>query len=125
MRNQQLNKSTTQQVNNCPIFDQYLLFMVDSKQILVYLSLNKDRFKKDYHLIRIGVFGSVARGEQNETSDIDLIVEFEENTPDLYAVKQRIKDEIQSKFNTSVDICREKYIKPVFKDLVLSEVKYA
>jgi len=99
--------------------------MVDSKEILIYLSLNKDRFKKDYHLIRIGVFGSVARGDQNENSDIDLVVEFEENTPDLYTVKQRLKDEIQSKFNTHVDICREKYIKPIFKKMVLSEVKYA
>jgi hypothetical protein len=99
--------------------------MVDSKQILIYLSSNKDRFKRDYHLIRIGVFGSVARGDQIENSDIDLVVEFEENTPDLYTIKQRLRDEIQSKFNTTVDICREKYIKPVFKKLVLSEVKYA
>ena len=99
--------------------------MVDSKQILIYLSSNKDRFKKDYHLIRIGVFGSVARGDQNENSDIDLVVEFEENTPDLYTIKQRLRNEIQSKFNIPVDICREKYIKPIFKKLVLAEVKYA
>ena len=99
--------------------------MLDSQQILIYLSTNKDRFKKDYKLIRIGVFGSYARGEQNENSDIDLIVEFEENTPDLYLVKQKLRDEIQSKFNTPVGICREKYIKPIFKKLVLSGVKYA
>lgn len=99
--------------------------MLDSKQILVYLSSNKDRFKKDYHLIRIGIFGSLARGEQNENSDIDLVVEFEDNTPDLHAIKQRIKNEIQSHFNVPVDICREKYIKPIFKKLVLSEAKYA
>jgi len=99
--------------------------MVDSRQVLVYLSSNKDRFKKDYHLIRIGIFGSVARGDQNENSDIDLVVEFEDNTPDLYNLKQRLRKEIQSKFNIPVDICREKYIKPIFKKLVLSEVKYA
>jgi predicted nucleotidyltransferase len=99
--------------------------MIDTKQILIYLSSNKDRFRKDYHLTRIGVFGSVARGEQNANSDIDLIVEFEENTPDLYSIKQKIRNEIQSKFNMPVDICREKYIKPIFKSLLLSEVKYA
>lgn len=99
--------------------------MVDSKQILIYLSSNKDRFRKDYRLIRIGVFGSVARGDQNEDSDIDLLVEFEENTPDLYTIKEKLRSEIQSKFNVQVDICREKYIKPVFKKMVLSEVKYA
>ena len=99
--------------------------MIDSRQVLVYLSSNKDRFKKDYHLIRIGVFGSVARGDQHENSDIDLVVEFEDNTPDLYNLKQKLRKEIQSKFNLPVDICREKYIKPIFKKLVLSEVKYA
>jgi uncharacterized protein len=99
--------------------------MIDSRQVLVYLSSNKDRFKKDYHLIRIGVFGSVARGDQHENSDIDLVVEFEDNTPDLYNLKQKLRKEIQSKFNLPVDICREKYIKPIFKKLVLSEAKYA
>ncbi len=99
--------------------------MVDSRQILIYLSSNKDRLKKDYHLIKIGVFGSIARGEQSENSDIDLIVEFEDNTTDLYTLKQNLRSEIQSKFNMPVDICREKYIKPMFKKLILSDVKYA
>jgi predicted nucleotidyltransferase len=36
-----------------------------------------------------------------------------------------LKDEIQSRFNLPVDICREKYIKPVFKNQILSDAKYA
>jgi predicted nucleotidyltransferase len=99
--------------------------MVDSRQILMYLSSNKDRFHKDYHIIRIGIFGSVARGDQKDNSDIDLVVEFEENTPDLFSIKQQLRKEIQSRFNVPVDLCREKYIKPIFKDLILSEVQYA
>ncbi len=99
--------------------------MIDSNQILLYLSSNKDRFKKEYHLIKIGVFGSIARGEQNDKSDIDLIVDFEDNTPDLYSIKQKLKNEIQSKFNLPVDICRGKYIKPIFRNQILTEVIYA
>jgi len=99
--------------------------MVDSKQILMYLSTNKDRLQKEYHLTRIGLFGSLARGEQTVNSDIDLIVEFENETPDLYSLKTKLKHEIQSKFNVPVDICREKYIKPVFRNLILSEARYA
>jgi predicted nucleotidyltransferase len=99
--------------------------MIDSNQILNYLASNKSRFEKEYHLVKIGIFGSIARGEQNEKSDIDLIVEFEDNTPDLYTIKQRLKNEIQSIFNLPVDICREKYIKPIFKKQILTEVKYA
>ncbi|MEO8232314.1 MAG: nucleotidyltransferase domain-containing protein [Ignavibacteriota bacterium] len=99
--------------------------MIDSTQILYYLSSNKTRFQKEYHLVKIGIFGSIARGEQNEKSDIDLIVEFEENTPDLYSIKQRLKNELQARFNLPVDICREKYIKSVFKKQILTEVRYA
>jgi predicted nucleotidyltransferase len=99
--------------------------MIDSNKILYYLTSNKNRLEKEYHLVKIGVFGSIARGDQNELSDIDLIVEFENNTPDLYTIKQRLKNEIQSKFNLPVDICREKYIKPIFKKQILAEVKYA
>jgi predicted nucleotidyltransferase len=56
---------------------------------------------------------------------VDLIVEFEEGTSDLFTIKQKLKAEIQTKFNVPIDICREKYIKPIFKELILSEVKYA
>jgi uncharacterized protein len=99
--------------------------MIELNQILLYLATNKSRFEKDYHLKKIGVFGSMARGEQNKKSDIDLIVEFEDNTPDLYSIKQQLRDEIQAKFNLPVDICREKYIKPIFRNQILTEAKYA
>ena len=98
--------------------------IINSQQILSYLSSNKERLKKEYHLTKIGIFGSIARNEQSKKSDIDLIVEFEENTLDLYTIKLKIKEEIQSKFNLPVDICREKYIKPVFRDQILSEAIY-
>ncbi len=98
--------------------------MVDAAQILSYLSSNKLRLKRDYHLTKIGVFGSIARGEQTPKSDIDLIVEFEENTADLYTIKEKIKKEIEEIFHLPVDICREKYIKPIFKGQILSEAKF-
>ncbi len=99
--------------------------MIDSSKILFYLTSNKKRLKKEYHLIKIGIFGSIARGEQNEQSDIDLLVEFENNTDDLFSIKQQLKKEIQSQFNLPVDICREKYIKPIFRQQILAETKYA
>ena len=99
--------------------------MVDSEQILYYLTSNKERFKRDYHLVRIGVFGSVARGEQSDHSDIDLIVEFEENTQDLYDLKIQLKEFFHIQLGIGVDICREKYIKPRFRSSILKETVYA
>ena len=78
----------------------------------------------DYHLTKIGLFGSIARGEQTDSSDIDLIVEFEPNTSDLYSLKSKLKSEIQTQFDIPVDICRLKYIKPIFRNQIQSEIRY-
>jgi predicted nucleotidyltransferase len=87
--------------------------------------MNKKLFREKYHIIRIGIFGSYARGDQNKNSDIDLLVEFEENTGDLYDLKQQLKDFFRNKLDVEVDICREKYIKPRIKKSILEETVYA
>jgi len=94
-------------------------------QILTFLSENKKLFRDKYHIIRIGLFGSYARGEQNTKSDIDLLIEFEENTQDLYDLKLQLKDFFRIKLGLEVDICREKYIKPRIKKNILKETVYA
>lgn len=68
----------------------------------------------------LGLFGSYARGEQKETSDIDLLVNFK--TPVGYFNLVQVQNEIKSILNKEVDLVTEnalsKYIKPfVFKDL--------
>lgn len=99
--------------------------MLSSANILNYLSQNKDRFSRDYHLTKIGLFGSIARGDNNDDSDIDIVVEFEPNTLDLYTIKAKLKKEIQEHFHCQVDICRLKYIKPIFRNQIQSEIVYA
>jgi predicted nucleotidyltransferase len=94
-------------------------------QILTFLSQNKKLFRDKYHIIRIGLFGSYARGDQNNNSDIDLLVEFEENTQDLYELKLQLKDFFRIKLGIEIDICREKYIKPRIKKSILKETVYA
>jgi len=99
--------------------------MKTKTQIMEFLSQNKKVFRDKFHIIRIGLFGSFAREEQNPDSDIDLLVEFEENTQDLYELKIQLKEFFQIQFGIEVDICREKYIKPRFKNTILKETVYA
>jgi hypothetical protein len=94
-------------------------------QILNFLSQNKILLRNKYHIVRIGLFGSYARGEQNLDSDIDLLVEFEDNTQELYDLKLQIKDFFKSSLGIEVDICREKYIKARIKSAILNETVYA
>ena len=99
--------------------------MKTREQILTFLSQNKRVFRERYNIIRIGLFGSYARGDQNLKSDIDLLVEFEENTQDLYELKLQLKDFCKKNLGIGVDICREKYIKPRIKNSILKETVYA
>jgi uncharacterized protein len=99
--------------------------MKSRDQILTFLKQNKKLFRERYHIIRIGLFGSYARGDQNVNSDIDLLVEFEDNTQDLYDLKLQLKDFFQKNLEIEIDICREKYIKPRIKKSILKETVYA
>jgi uncharacterized protein len=89
------------------------------------LTINKKLFRDKFHIIRVWIFGSYARGDQNKNCDIDLLVEFEENTRDLYELKQQIKDVFRDNLDIEADICREKYIKPRIKKSILEEKVYA
>jgi uncharacterized protein len=99
--------------------------MTTRDQILSFISQNKKLLRERFHVTRIGLFGSYARGEQKDTSDIDLLVEFEDNTQDLYDLKLQLKAFFRDKFGIETDICREKYIKPRIKRSILKETVYA
>jgi uncharacterized protein len=98
--------------------------MKSKDQILMFLAQNKNLFHDKYHIIRIGLFGSYARDEQNLESDIDLLVEFEDNTQELYDLKLQLKDFFLKTLGIEIDICREKYIKPRIKKQILKETIY-
>ena len=98
--------------------------MKTKNQILLFLSKNKGILRERFHVVRIGLFGSYARGDQNSKSDIDLIVEFEENTQDLFELKIKLKSFIKDNLGAEADICREKYIKPRMRKSILKETVY-
>ena len=64
-----------------------------------FMDMNRDR----YEIIRIGVFGSAARDNMNEQSDIDVVVEL--GKPDLFYLVG-IKQDLEEKFHRPVDIVR-------------------
>lgn len=98
--------------------------MVKRDDILSFLEEKKHELFSEYQLIKIGLFGSFARNEGTENSDIDLIVEFQPNTENLSEKKSRIKELVSKQFNREVDLCREKYIKPYFKSQILQSAIY-
>jgi predicted nucleotidyltransferase len=47
------------------------------EEIKRILKEHKEEIREKYGVVIVGVFGSYARGEQRETSDVDIIVELE------------------------------------------------
>ena len=72
-------------------------------QIIDYLRTQKDFFKKEFKVKKIGIFGSYARGSVCEESDIDIVVELEK--PDLFYMIG-IKQAIEEALGRRVDIVR-------------------
>ncbi|MBI5203371.1 MAG: nucleotidyltransferase family protein [Nitrospirae bacterium] len=77
-----------------------------------------------YHVKRIGVFGSFARGEEREGSDVDVLIELEEEyeTFDNY---MDLKFYLQDLFGRKVDLVTVDALRPQLRDDILREVKYA
>jgi len=77
-----------------------------------------------FHRAKLGLFGSFARNEQNDSSDIDIILEFQEGTENIYEKKSKLREFLINHFQRDVDLCREKYLKPYVKDYLRNEIIY-
>ena len=78
--------------------------------------------EKEYHISEIGLFGSIIRGEETQSSDIDILVSFSE-TPDLFSFI-RLQQYLSKKFGRKTDLVLKDALKPHIRGHILSEVVY-
>ncbi|NIN00333.1 MAG: nucleotidyltransferase [candidate division Zixibacteria bacterium] len=78
----------------------------------------KERFK----VKEIGVFGSFARGEGLQDSDVDILVEFSEPIGWEFI---DLKDFLGEILGREVDLVTVKALKPQLRDKILKEVVFA
>lgn len=94
--------------------------MKSKKEILKLLEANRTKIR-NLGVKEIGVFGSVVRGEENENSDVDVLVELEKHTFDSYMNLLFFLEEL---FESKVDLVMKNTIKPLIKERILSETIY-
>ncbi|MFA6143976.1 MAG: nucleotidyltransferase domain-containing protein [Sulfurimonas sp.] len=73
------------------------------EEILHYLKLHQDEFKSKYQISKMALFGSYARGENREDSDVDIAIETQLSD---YFVLYDFKETLENRFHTKVDVIR-------------------
>lgn len=72
-------------------------------EIIQSLHRYKEKNKEKYQIIRMGLFGSIAKDLMTADSDIDVVVELK--NPDLF-ILIGIKQDLEEQLNRPVDIVR-------------------
>jgi predicted nucleotidyltransferase len=73
------------------------------EEILKVLRDNKERFAEKYGVTKLGLFGSFARNEATEGSDLDLLVEFIQPNVSLWTISS-LKCDLEDELNMPVDV---------------------
>jgi len=97
--------------------------MKRQEDILKILTEQKQYLVQNFGVEEIVLFGSYARGEENEESDIDILVQFKEGykTFDNY---MDLKFYLEELFGKTVDLVIKSTINPRLKPYILEEAKY-
>ena len=93
-----------------------------TKDVLARLRAFKESRQAEYGLSSLGVFGSFARGQAQEESDVDVV--FETSEPNLFRTS-RMKQELEELLARRVDVVRlRERMNPRLKRRILQEARY-
>lgn len=92
------------------------------KEIEILIKKNREELKQKYGLNKIGIFGSYVKGEQDEDSDIDILVEVKRPMGLIKFIK--LENCLSEIFGIKVDLVTKKALKPYIGKRILQEVRY-
>lgn len=86
--------------------------MYNKDQIISILAVKKKQLEKRYPISELALFGSYARGDYNEDSDIDILVDFDKRIDGFDYI--RLAHELEDSFQHKIDLVSRKGIKPEY-----------
>jgi len=84
--------------------------------------LNVDKFCKENNLSYLGLFGSYARNNQSESSDIDLLFEVQDKEKKTLFDIGKMAYFLQKQMGIDVDFVDKKNIRTMFKSSIMSDL---
>ena len=95
--------------------------MLTKNEILEKLKELKPFLTNEFSVKEIGLFGSYSNDEQNEESDIDILVEFDKPIGWKFFSLEKYLEDI---FNRKVDLVTKKALKKQLKDRILNQTLF-
>ncbi|MDK2371812.1 MAG: nucleotidyltransferase family protein [Candidatus Korarchaeota archaeon] len=89
-------------------------------EIRTILKKHESELREKYGVKRIGIFGSIVRGEAGEESDVDILVEFERPIGLLKFLE--LEEYMSNLIGMKVDLVSKKALKPHIGKYILEEV---
>ena len=76
-----------------------------------------------HRIRRLSLFGSVLRDDFSETSDVDVLVEFEPGTKVTFFSLARVEDALSGLFERRADVHVLRSLSPYLRDRVLTQAR--
>ncbi|MDI6895765.1 nucleotidyltransferase family protein [Methanocella conradii] len=93
--------------------------MKSLEEIRSILEKHKEEIREKYGVVILGIFGSFARGEEREDSDIDILIELESPIGLKFF---ELWDELEKLLGYEVDLVRKKFLREEIREEILKEV---
>ena len=94
------------------------------EEIQQLLSIHKGELKTRYGVKELGVFGSYVRHEQKKESDLDILVEFENENEIGLLWFVNLENYLSNLLGVKVDLVMKDGLKPRIGKRILKEVSY-
>ena len=92
----------------------------------INIPFDRDRIAdlcRRWNVVELAVFGSVARGDSREDSDLDVMVTFAPDAHIGLLSLARMENELSAMFNRKVDLVTKGGLKPLIRDEILAEAE--
>ena len=97
---------------------------MNKQDILNYLKSQQGKYNNKFGIKFIGLFGSFAREEANDESDIDILYEIQKDKKLSMFSYLKLINELENSFHKKVDLVRETTLKPQIKNYVYKDLTY-
>jgi predicted nucleotidyltransferase len=95
--------------------------MLTEQLIVEKLRTVKPLLTKQFHVSEIGYFGSYAKGNATDKSDLDILIEFSEPVGwDFF----RVQDILEETLGIKIDLVTKRALRPQWREKVLQQLKY-